>query len=66
VVRQHQSNDVAGQAWYLGPLRAWDIRLSPERAFICIKKVVAPSLPGATLTCDPHVRISSSGQDAFK
>jgi hypothetical protein len=57
-VKCQMSNDVAGQARYLGPLRARDICFSPERNCTCINLISS----GATITCDPQVRIF--GQDA--
>jgi hypothetical protein len=54
----------AGQAWYLGPLRALNIRSSPDGLALATTQPVLPSLPGATVTCDPQVWIS--GQDDFK
>jgi hypothetical protein len=52
------SNDVAGRAWYLGPLRVRDIRFSPERAFKCIK-LSSSAIPAR---CDTHMR--PPGQDS--
>jgi hypothetical protein len=49
--RRQTSNDVAGQAWYLGPLRARGIRFSPERSFICIK-LTSFAIPAR---CDSHL-----------
>jgi hypothetical protein len=53
------SNDVAGQAGYLGPPRARDIRSRPERACMCIKATSTAILA----RCDTHLR--PPGQDSW-
>jgi hypothetical protein len=47
---------VAGQAWYLGPLRAGGIRSSPQRACICIHPT------SSAITGQRAARVSRAGR----